>query len=71
LGAPPDVNRYNIKAEGFQAQPIPHASTNSPTEVARGKFTIRIATTLSLSQIQEAHREAENHPSGMIVLKAA
>jgi NADPH:quinone reductase-like Zn-dependent oxidoreductase len=40
-------------------------------EVARGEFTIPIAKTLSLSQIQEAHREAENHPSGKIVLKAA
>jgi NADPH:quinone reductase-like Zn-dependent oxidoreductase len=39
--------------------------------VARGEFTIPIEETLSLSQIQEAHREAENHPSGKIVLKAA
>jgi NADPH:quinone reductase-like Zn-dependent oxidoreductase len=39
--------------------------------VARGGFTIPIAKTFSLNQIQEAHREAENHPSGKIVLNAA
>ena len=40
-------------------------------DVARGEFAIPIANTLPLDQIQEAHREAENHPSGKIVLKAA
>ena len=40
-------------------------------DVARGEFTIPIAKTLPLDQIQEAHREAENHPNGKIVLKAA
>jgi NADPH:quinone reductase-like Zn-dependent oxidoreductase len=40
-------------------------------DVARGEFTIPIANTLPLDQIQEAHREAENHPNGKIVLNAA
>jgi NADPH:quinone reductase-like Zn-dependent oxidoreductase len=58
LGAPPDAKRHNIKVEAFQAHP----------DASR---LYEIAKTLSLSQIQEAHREAENHPSGKIVLKAA
>lgn len=71
LGAPPDANRYNIKVEAFQAQPDASRLYELADDVARGEFTIPIARTLSLSQIQEAHREAENHPSGKIVLKAA
>ena len=71
LGAPPDANRYNIKFEAFQAQPDASRLYELADDVARGEFTIPIAKTLSLSQIQEAHREAENHPSGKIVLKAA
>jgi NADPH:quinone reductase-like Zn-dependent oxidoreductase len=71
LGAPPDANRYNIKVEAFQAQPDASRLYELADDVARGEFTIPIAKTLSLSQIQEAHREAENHPSGKIVLKAA
>jgi NADPH:quinone reductase-like Zn-dependent oxidoreductase len=71
LGAPPDANRYNIKVEAFQAQPDASRLYELADDVARGDFTIPIAKTLSLSQIQEAHREAENHPSGKIVLKAA
>jgi NADPH:quinone reductase-like Zn-dependent oxidoreductase len=71
LGAPPDANRYNIKVEAFQAQPDASRLYELAYDVARGEFIIPIAKTLSLSQIQEAHREAENHPSGKIVLKAA
>jgi NADPH:quinone reductase-like Zn-dependent oxidoreductase len=71
LGAPPDANRYNIKVEAFQAQPDASRLYELADDVARGEFIIPIAKTLSLSQIQEAHREAENHPSGKIVLKAA
>jgi NADPH:quinone reductase-like Zn-dependent oxidoreductase len=71
LGAPPDANRYNIKVEAFQAQPDASRLYELADDVARGEFTIPIAKPLSLSQIQEAHREAENHPSGKIVLKAA
>jgi NADPH:quinone reductase-like Zn-dependent oxidoreductase len=71
LGAPPDANRYNIKVEAFQAQPDASRLYELADDVASGEFTIPIAKTLSLSQIQEAHREAENHPSGKIVLKAA
>jgi NADPH:quinone reductase-like Zn-dependent oxidoreductase len=71
LGAPPDANRYNVKVEAFQAQPDASRLYELADDVARGEFTIPIAKTLSLSQIQEAHREAENHPSGKIVLKAA
>jgi len=71
LGAPPDANRYNIKVEAFQAQRDASRLYELADDVARGEFTIPIAKTLSLSQIQEAHREAENHPSGKIVLKAA
>jgi NADPH:quinone reductase-like Zn-dependent oxidoreductase len=71
LGAPPDANRYNVKVEAFQAQPDASRLYELADDVARGEFTIPIAKTLSLNQVQEAHREAENHPNGKIVLKAA
>jgi NADPH:quinone reductase-like Zn-dependent oxidoreductase len=71
LGAPPDANRYNVRVESFQSQPDASRLYELADEVARGEFIIPIAKTLPLDRVQEAHREAENHPSGKIVLKAA
>jgi NADPH:quinone reductase-like Zn-dependent oxidoreductase len=71
LGAPPDANRYNVRVEAFQAQPDTSRLYELADEIACGEFIIPIAKTLPLDQVQKAHREAENHPSGKIALKAA
>jgi NADPH:quinone reductase-like Zn-dependent oxidoreductase len=68
---PPDVAKHNVRVAALVAQPDASRLYELADEVARGEFTIPIAKTLPLDQIQEAHREAENHPSGKIVLKAA
>jgi NADPH:quinone reductase-like Zn-dependent oxidoreductase len=71
LGPPADAAQHNVKLAAMQAVPDASRLYELADEVARGEFTIPIANTLPLDQIQEAHREAENHPPGKIVLKAA
>jgi NADPH:quinone reductase-like Zn-dependent oxidoreductase len=71
LGPPTDAAQHNVRVAAMQAVPDASRLYELADEVARGEFTIPIANTLPLDQIQEAHREAENHPSGKIVLKAA
>jgi NADPH:quinone reductase-like Zn-dependent oxidoreductase len=68
---PPDAGKHNIKIAALVAQPDASRLYELADEVARGNLIIPIANTLPLDQIQEAHREAENHPHGKIVLKAA
>jgi NADPH:quinone reductase-like Zn-dependent oxidoreductase len=71
LGPPADASQHNVRVAAMQVVPDASRLYELADEVARGEFTIPIANTLPLDQIQEAHREAENHPSGKIVLKAA
>jgi NADPH:quinone reductase-like Zn-dependent oxidoreductase len=71
LAPPADAAQHNVRVAAMQSVPDASRLYELADEVARGEFTIPIANTLSLNQIQEAHREAENHPSGKIVLKAA
>ncbi|MDQ1453722.1 MAG: hypothetical protein QOK38_3588 [Acidobacteriaceae bacterium] len=68
---PPDAAQHNVRVVRLVAQPDASRLYELADEVARGEFTIPIANTLPLDQVQEAHREAESHPSGKIVLKAA
>ena len=68
---PPDAGKHNVKIAALVAQPDASRLYELADEVARGNLIIPIANTLPLDQIQEAHREAENHPHGKIVLKAA
>jgi NADPH:quinone reductase-like Zn-dependent oxidoreductase len=68
---PSDAAQHNVRVATMQAVPDASRLYELADEVARGEFTIPIAKTLPLDQVQEAHREAENHPSGKIVLKAA
>lgn len=70
--APPvDAAQHNVKIAALVAQPDASRLYELADEVARGNLKIPIANTLPLDQVQEAHREAENHPRGKIVLKAA
>jgi NADPH:quinone reductase-like Zn-dependent oxidoreductase len=70
--APPvTAAQHNVKIAALVAQPDASRLYELADEVARGNLKIPIANTLPLDQVQEAHREAENHPSGKIVLKAA
>ena len=71
LAPPADAAQHNVRVAAMQAVPDASRLYELADEVARGEFTIPIAKTLPLDQVQEAHREAENHPSGKIVLKAA
>ncbi|HEX4581080.1 MAG TPA: NADP-dependent oxidoreductase [Acidobacteriaceae bacterium] len=71
VGAPPEASQHNVRVAALVAQPDASRLYELADEVARGSLKIPIAKTLPLDQVQEAHREAENHPSGKIVLKAA
>jgi NADPH:quinone reductase-like Zn-dependent oxidoreductase len=72
LGAPKVAARYKVRVAAFVSQPDASRLYELADDVARGNFTIPIAKTLSLDQIREAHREAEEgHLHGKIVLRAA
>jgi NADPH:quinone reductase-like Zn-dependent oxidoreductase len=71
LAPPADAAQHNVRVAAMMAVPDASRLYELADDVARGEFTIPIANTLPLDEIQEAHREAENHPSGKIVLKAA
>ncbi len=71
LAPPADAAQHKIRVAAMMAVPDASRLYELADDVARGEFTIPIANTLPLDQIQEAHREAENHPNGKIVLKAA
>jgi NADPH:quinone reductase-like Zn-dependent oxidoreductase len=69
--APPEAAQDNVRVATMMAVPDASRLYELADEVARGNLKIPIAKTIPLDQVQEAHREAENHPSGKIVLKAA
>lgn len=71
LAPPPDAAKRNVRVATMMAVPDASRLYELADEVAHGNLKIPIANTLPLIQIQEAHREAENHPNGKIVLKAA
>ena len=71
LGPPADAAQHNVRIAHLQSVPDASRLYELADEVARGEFKIPIAKVFPLDQIQEAHREAENHPSGKIVIKVA
>jgi NADPH:quinone reductase-like Zn-dependent oxidoreductase len=71
VGPPADAAQHNVRVAAMQAVPDASRLYELADDVARGELNIPIANILPLEQVQEAHREAENHPSGKIVLKAA
>jgi NADPH:quinone reductase-like Zn-dependent oxidoreductase len=71
VAPPPGAGQHNIHVATMMAVPDASRLYELADEVAHGNLQIPIANTLPLVRIQEAHREAENHPHGKIVLKAA
>jgi NADPH:quinone reductase-like Zn-dependent oxidoreductase len=71
VGSPADAAQHNVRVAALQSVPDASRIYELADDVARGELNIPIANILPLDQVQDAHREAENHPSGKIVLKAA
>jgi NADPH:quinone reductase-like Zn-dependent oxidoreductase len=69
LGAPEGADKFDIRVEAFMAQPDASRLHQLADDAARGEFSIPIARTMKLAEIQEAHRLAERGGvAGKIVL---
>ncbi|HEX4285012.1 MAG TPA: NADP-dependent oxidoreductase [Terracidiphilus sp.] len=64
LGSPQGADNYPIRVEAFMATPDASRLHQLAEEVARGEFSIPIARTMKLADIQEAHRIAEKGGTG-------
>ena len=56
LGQPDGADKYDIQVETFMAQPDASRLSQLADDAARHEFSIPIARTMRLSEIQEAHR---------------
>jgi NADPH:quinone reductase-like Zn-dependent oxidoreductase len=69
LGPPEGADKYDIRVEAFMAQPDASRMHKLAEDVARQEFSIPIARTMKLQDIQEAQRLAEKGGlGGKIVL---
>jgi NADPH:quinone reductase-like Zn-dependent oxidoreductase len=69
LGEPEGAKKYDIRVEAFMSQPDASRLYQLAEEVARHEFSIPIARTMKLQEIQEAHRIFERGGlAGKIVL---
>jgi NADPH:quinone reductase-like Zn-dependent oxidoreductase len=69
LGQPEGADKYDIQVEALMAQPDASRLYQLAEDVARHEFSIPIARTMKLQEIQEAHRIFERGGlSGKIVL---
>lgn len=69
LGVPEGANKFDIRVEAFMATPDASRLYELADEVAQRQFTIPIARTMKLAEIQEAHRLVESGGAkGKIVL---
>jgi NADPH:quinone reductase-like Zn-dependent oxidoreductase len=69
LGQPEGADKYDIDVEAFMAQPDASRLHQLADDVARHEFSIPIARTMKLQEIQEAHRIFERGGlAGKIVL---
>jgi len=69
LGQPEGADKYDIHVEAFMAQPDASRLHQLADEVARHEFSIPIARTMKLQEIQEAHRIFERGGlAGKIIL---
>ena len=69
LGQPEGANKFDIYVEAFMAQPDASRLYQLADDVARHEFSIPVARTMKLQDIQEAHRIFERGGlSGKIVL---
>ena len=64
LGVPDGANNYKIRVEAFMAAPDATRLHQLADDVARGEFTIPIARTMKLAQIQQAQTIAEKGSAG-------
>ena len=64
LGKPEGADKYPIRIEAFMATPDASRLYQLADDVARGEFSIPIARTMSLADVQEAHRIAERGGTG-------
>jgi NADPH:quinone reductase-like Zn-dependent oxidoreductase len=64
LGVPEGADKYNIRVEAFMATPDASRLHQLAEDVARGEFSIPIARTMKLEQIQEAQTLAEKGGAG-------
>jgi NADPH:quinone reductase-like Zn-dependent oxidoreductase len=69
LGEPEGADKYDIHVEAFMAQPDASRLYQLADDVARHEFSIPVARTMKLQEIQEAHRIFERGGlAGKIVL---
>jgi NADPH:quinone reductase-like Zn-dependent oxidoreductase len=69
LGTPEGADKFDIHVEAFMAQPDASRLHQLADDVARHEFSIPIARTMKLQDVQEAHRISERGGlSGKIVL---
>jgi NADPH:quinone reductase-like Zn-dependent oxidoreductase len=69
LGKPQGAEKFDIRLEAMMAVPDASRLYQLADDVARGEFSIPIARTMKLDEIQEAHRIAEKGGvAGKIVL---
>ena len=69
LGEPEGAKKYDIRVEAFMAQPDASRLHQLADDAARHEFSIPIARTMKLQEIQEAHRVSEQGGlNGKIVL---
>ena len=64
LGKPENAEKHNIRVEAMMAVPDASRLYELADDVARRQFSIPIARTMKLSEVQEAHRIAESGGSG-------
>jgi len=69
LGEPEGAKKYDIRVEAFMVQPDASRLYQLADDVSRHEFSIPIARTMKLQEIQEAHRIFERGGlAGKIVL---
>jgi len=71
LAPPADAEKYGVRTASFMAQPDAARLAELANDAALGKFTIPIAKVLPFDWIREAHRKAEDHPNGKIIVKTS
>jgi NADPH:quinone reductase-like Zn-dependent oxidoreductase len=64
LGKPEEADKYNIRVEAMMAVPDASRLYELADDAARQEFSIPIARTMKLKDVQEAHRIAESGGSG-------
>jgi len=64
LGEPPGAKEHDIRVEAFMATPDAARLSELAQDVAQGQFTIPIARTMKLAEIQEAQRLGEKGGTG-------